>query len=122
MLISRFREAQYLAALELKNALIREYMEETQIKVKPLDIIGIRFNMHDWYIAFRAEYVSGDPSSDNEENSDVLWVDVKEALDRDDVSQLTKKLILSAIPSNKGLSYEEHEGNNKYAPYSLYCI
>ncbi len=33
-----------------QDALIREYMEETKVTVKPLDIIGIRFNMHDWYI------------------------------------------------------------------------
>ena len=39
-----------------QEALVREYMEETQIEVKPMDIIGVRFNMHDWYIAFRAEY------------------------------------------------------------------
>ena len=65
-----------------QDALIREYMEETKVTVKPLDIIGIRFNMHDWYIAFRAEYVSGEASSDHEENSEVLWVDVEEALVR----------------------------------------
>lgn len=55
-----------------------------------MDIIGVRFNMHDWYIAFRAEYVSGEASSDYDENSEVLWIDVNEALSRDDVPELTK--------------------------------
>ena len=73
-----------------QEALVREYMEETQIEVKPMDIIGVRFNMHDWYIAFRAEYVSGEASSDYDENSEVLWIDVNEALSRDDVPELTK--------------------------------
>ena len=41
-----------------QQALIREYMEETRIEIKPTSIIGIRFNMHDWYIAFKAEYIS----------------------------------------------------------------
>lgn len=105
-----------------QEALVREYMEETKVKVKPMNIIGIRFNMHDWYIAFRAEYVSGEASSDNDENSEVLWIDVNEALARDDVPELTKKLIQSAISKEKGLNYTEYQGNTKHSPYSLYCV
>ena len=52
-------------------------MEETNIEVEPQNIIGIRFNMHDWYIVFYAEYISGEAQSDNDENSEVLWMDVK---------------------------------------------
>ena len=103
-----------------QDALIREFMEETHITVKPLNIIGIRFNMKDWYIAFRAEYVSGEAYSDNDENSEVLWVDVQEALQRDDVPDLTKKLIQSAISKKKGLEYSEYQGSTKHAPNSLY--
>ncbi|MBQ8344403.1 MAG: NUDIX hydrolase [Clostridia bacterium] len=105
-----------------QDALVREYIEETQIKIKPVNIIGIRFNMHDWYIAFRAEYISGEASSDNDENSEVLWIDIDEALSRDDVPELTKKLILSAISKNSGLTYTDYQGSTKYAPYSLYCL
>lgn len=103
-----------------QDALIREFMEETHITVKPLNIIGIRFNMKDWYIAFSAEYVSGEAYSDNDENSEVLWVDVQEALQRDDVPDLTKKLIQSAISKKKGLEYSEYQGSTKHAPNSLY--
>ena len=105
-----------------EEALVREYMEETQIKVKPKDIIGIRFNMHDWYIAFSAEYVSGEASSDKDENSEVLWIDVSEALSRDDVPELTKILIQSAISKENGLIYKDYRGSTKHAPYSLYCV
>ncbi len=105
-----------------QEALVREYMEETKVTVKPLDIIGIRFNMHDWYIAFRAEYVSGEATSDHEENSEVLWVDVEDALTRDDVPELTKKLIESAMKKEVGLHYEEYNGSTKHGPYSLYCL
>jgi ADP-ribose pyrophosphatase YjhB (NUDIX family) len=105
-----------------QEALVREYMEETKIKVKPKDIIGIRFNMHDWYIAFSAEYVSGEATSDNDENSEVLWIDVKEALSRDDVPELTKILMQSAISKNSGLIYTDYQGSTKHAPYSLYCL
>lgn len=105
-----------------QDALVREYMEETKVTVKPLDIIGIRFNMHDWYIAFRAEYVSGEATSDHEENSEVLWIDVEEALAREDVPELTKKLIESAVKQEAGLHKEEYNGSTKHGAYSLYCL
>ena len=105
-----------------QQALIREYMEETRIEIKPTNIIGIRFNMHDWYIAFRAEYVSGEATSDNDENSEVLWMDIETVLSRDDVPELTKILIQSAISKENGLMYKEYQGSIKHSPYSLYCI
>lgn len=104
-----------------QDALRREYMEETHIVIEPTELIGIRFNMHDWYIVFKAEYVSGEPVSDGDENSEVLWIDVNEALAREDVPELTKKLIASAMRDNSGLHYEDYTGSTKHAPYSLYC-
>lgn len=55
-----------------QEAVKREYLEETNIIVEPKNIIGIRFNAHDWYIAFQADYISGEPTSDHDENSEVL--------------------------------------------------
>lgn len=104
-----------------QQALVREFLEETNVTVAPKDIIGIRFNMHDWYIAFRAEYVSGEARSDNAENSEVVWLGIPEALARDDVPELTKCLIKSAASGDPGLAYREYAANTKYAPYSLYC-
>ena len=105
-----------------QDALVREYKEEANITVKPCDIIAVRFNMHDWYIAFRAEYISGDASSDNDENDEVIWLDVEEALTREDVPDLTKKLIKSAVANINGLKHTDYEGSTKHAPYSLYCL
>lgn len=101
-------------------ALKREYMEETNVEVEPKDIIGIRFNMHDWYVVFRAEYVSGEAKSDHDENSEVLWIDVEEALAREDVPELTKKCIECAISGKTGFHFEDYVGSMKHAPYSLY--
>lgn len=105
-----------------QDALKREFMEETNILVEPVEIIGIRFNMKDWYIAFKAEYVSGEAASDNDENSEVVWMDVKEALAREDVPELTKKLVEAAASEKGGLMYKEYVANTKNAPYSLYCV
>ena len=105
-----------------QQALKREFLEETGVQVEPGEIIGIRFNMKDWYIAFRVEYIFGEPVSDHRENSQVLWLAVEEALTREDVPELTKKLIASAASGVPGLRYEAYEANTRHAPYSLYCL
>ena len=106
-----------------QDALKREFMEEAKIEIEPLDIIGIRFNMHDWYVAFRAEYISGAPMSDHNENSEVIWINTAEALSRDDVPALTKSLIACALMEKDGLYlHKDYEEKIKYAPYSLFCI
>jgi len=105
-----------------QEALRREYLEETSIVVEPKQVIGIRFNQKDWYVAFAAEYVSGTASSDHDENSEVLWLDVDEALTRDDVPDLTKKLIQCALKSEHGFVNIPYDGTRKYGEYSFYGI
>ena len=100
-----------------QDAVVREFKEETNITIKPNKIIGIRFNMHDWYVAFSAEYISGIAQSDNEENSEVIWLDIDEALKSDEVPNLTKSLIKCALSGN-GLEQLDYEGSN--APNSLF--
>lgn len=104
-----------------QDALKREYMEEVHIVIEPVSIVGIRFNMHDWYIAFRAEYISGEAQSDHNENSEVMWMEIEEALNREDVPELTKKLIQSALSENSGLAYKEYN-STQHTPCSLYCL
>ena len=83
-----------------EQAVKREFLEETGVVIEPKNIIAVRFNLKDWYVAFSADYVSGREHSDNDENSEVLWLDVDEALNRSDVPELTKKLIEAAININ----------------------
>lgn len=99
-----------------RDALIREYLEETGVLIEPKELIGMRFNARDWYAAFRAEYVSGEAHSDNDENSETVWLAVEEALTRDDVPDLTKKLIECA--AHRGFSEIPYIGKNP--PYELY--
>ena len=102
-----------------QEAVMREVMEETGIQVRPKEIIGIRFNQKDWYVAFLAEYISGDAVSDGMENSEVIWMDIEEALGREDVADLTKKLIECAVSGNY-LSQIPYDGTTKYGPYTFY--
>lgn len=105
-----------------QQALKREFLEETGIEVEPEELIGVRFNTRDWYIAFRARYVSGTARSDHNENSEVLWVGVSDALERDDVPYLSKLLIKSALSAEKGLTLDTSYESPANNPSSLYCL
>lgn len=94
-----------------EDAVCRELMEETGIKVKVNKLIAVRFNEKDWYAAFSAEYLSGEPVPDYDEISEVLWLDIDEALNRDDVPSLSKELILCAL-SDKGFTCTDYTGSS----------
>lgn len=103
-----------------QDAVKREVFEETGITVEPKNIIGIRFNEKDWYVAFSAEYVSGEATSDRDENDAVVWMDIAEALEREDVPDLTKQLIRCAMEAEKGLRSLPYAG--KARPGFLYGV
>ena len=103
-----------------QDAVKREIFEETKIVAEPKHIIGIRFNDKDWYVAFSAEYVSGEASSDGDENDAVVWMDIPEALEREDVPMLTKQLIRCALKEENGLVQIPYVSKNR--PGFLYGI
>lgn len=106
-----------------QDAVKRELFEETGITVEPLDIVGVRFNLKDWYVVFTAKYVSGESKSDGDENSEVVWNDINDAVTRDDVPDLTKKILLGVINSkNNAFKNISYEGNTKNGAYSLYGL
>ena len=80
-----------------EETLIREYLEETGVRVKAGRLLGIRFSAKDWYAVFAAEYVEGEARSDGDENSEVVWLDVGEALKDETVPGLTKTMIEQAL-------------------------
>ena len=77
--------------------MVREYLEETGVTVKPSRLLGIRFNEKDWYAVFAVTYVEGEARSDGDENSEVIWMDIDEALKNETVPGLTKVMIECAI-------------------------
>ena len=86
-----------------EETLVREYLEETGVTVKAGKLLGIRFSARDWYAVFAAEYVAGEARSDGDENSEVVWMDVAEALQDETVPGLTKTMIECAL---KGDGFE----------------
>ena len=105
-----------------QDAVVREFFEETKITVEPTHIIAMRFNSHDWYIAFSAEYVSGEAETDHDENDLVVWMDTQEALTRTDVPELTKELLRSACSNQAGLVPIPYEGNSKHGKGYLFGL
>ena len=101
-----------------QDAVKREFLEETGVVIEPEALIGVRFNSHDWYVVFRAAYVSGEAHSDGEENSEVVWMEPQEALSRDDVPELTKIMIRKAFQPGAWASVPFQSSHN---PCSLYC-
>lgn len=99
----------------------REIFEETGVKAKPQGIVGVRFNLKDWYVVFAAEYISGAAHSDGDENSEAVWIAMDEALGRDDVPDLTKKLIAAYMDGGFKLKDTAFKSREDHGTYSLYC-
>lgn len=104
-----------------EDAVRREVMEETGVTVEPEGVIGVRFNHKDWYVAFRCRYVSGEARSDQDENSEAIWMDVDAALSSEELPDLTRKLI--ACAASGGIMQKiDYDGTTKYGPYSFYGV
>ena len=75
------------------SALEREIFEETGIVAKAKDLIAIRFSKADWWAIFLADYVSGEPVPDGKEISEAFFIDIEEAISRDDLTYTTKEIL-----------------------------
>lgn len=110
----------YIRSGELpEDACEREVLEETGVTVKAEKLIGVRFSGKDWYCVFTAGYVSGEPRSDHEENSEALWVDADKIPDMDDVPDLTKVMIAKAI-ADRGFEKTPYTPRDKTRIQTLY--
>lgn len=75
------------------EAAVREVFEETGVNIKPIGMLGIRCEAKCWYMIILADYLSGEPHTDNAENSEALFMNVYEALNHPSVTNTAKKLI-----------------------------
>jgi ADP-ribose pyrophosphatase YjhB (NUDIX family) len=84
----------YLTEGEMPNeALEREILEETGIRASTNNLIAIRFSRKDWWAIFTADYISGEPITDGNENSEALFLDIDRTLLRDDLTYTTKEIL-----------------------------
>ena len=104
-----------------EEAAVREVLEETSIVAEVKRMVGIRCERNNWYMLLEMKYVEGIPTSDMQENSEVLFCEISDALTRDDCTEMTKVALrkimdTSANYFHSDIEYKEHKGEN----YTLY--
>lgn len=88
----------YLKDGELpEEAAVREIFEETGVKIFPIGMIAIRCRCNEWYMVFKADYVSGEPQANPEENDEAVFMDIDKALSNPLVTDTAKTLIQAAM-------------------------
>ncbi len=106
-----------------EQAVIREVLEETGIITKVNSLLGVRFTQKDWYAIFKLDYISGEPTSDNNENDFAVFIDLKEALIRDDVTELTKLIIDSILNNTNSILLNDYFPTSKTRKeYTIYGL
>lgn len=104
-----------------EEAAQREVLEETHVVANVEAMLGIRCGRKGWYALMLMDYVEGEPVSDGNENSEALFMKVEEALEREDVTHMTKVALEAMLSKDKSLLYSDEvykqvRGND----YSLY--
>lgn len=77
-----------------EQAAVREVWEETGVEAQICSLLAMRFSPADWYAIFRLDYRGGEPRSDQKENSEAAFFGWEEALARDDLTPLSRELLL----------------------------
>ncbi len=71
----------------------REIFEETGVTAKAKSIIAVQFKPQQWCAVFLMEYISGTPKSDEHENSEVLLLTPHEAINRNDITNMSREIL-----------------------------
>lgn len=113
----------YVQEGEIPNYSVeREIFEETKVKSQANKLVAMRFRNNNWWAIFSMSYLSGIPESDGYENSEAIFLDVNEALNRDDVTQASKEAI-KAVLFGQGLNESRwcppEFSNKEYKYYGL---
>ncbi len=105
------------------KAVEREIFEETGIEAKAKSIIAMQFKPNQWCVVFEMEYVSGTPKSDNYENSEVLLLTVKEAIKRNDITNMSREVLTAYISDKSKLQKSDYipssSNENEYVIFGI---
>lgn len=99
----------YVKLNELPTAAVeREIFEETGVSCKAKDLYSMQFKSEQWCAVFTTTYVSGEPKSDGYENSEVLLLSVDEALAREDLTNMSRKILVAYKENKNGLTKSDY--------------
>lgn len=94
------------------KAIEREILEETGIICKAKHLYAMQFKNEQWLAVFTMEYISGEPESDGYENSEVLLLSVDEALNRDDLTNMSREILKTYKKNKNGLVKSNYIANS----------
>ena len=79
------------------DAVKREIFEETGVAASADSVFAVQFRAEQWIIVFRMDYISGEPHSDGYENSEVLLLTPEEAVNRGDITNMSRAILKAYI-------------------------
>ena len=79
------------------RAVEREIWEETRITARAKAVLSLQFKPEQWCVAFLMEEASGTPISDGYENSEVLLLTAQEAVEREDITNLSREILTAYL-------------------------
>ena len=71
----------------------REIFEETGVCAHADSLLAMQFKDDQWCAVFRMEYLEGKPHSDGHENSEVLLLPPEEAVERPDITNMSRAIL-----------------------------
>ena len=83
-------------------AIEREVLEETGVVVRTKSLLSMQFKSNQWCAVFVLEYVSGTPKSDHYENSEVLLLSPEDAIEREDITNMSRELLKIYLKNKNG--------------------
>ena len=89
-------------------AIEREIFEETSVYCKAKDLFSMQFKSEQWCAVFTMEYKSGTPISDGYENSEILLLRIDEALEHDDLTNMSREILKAYKNNINGLAKSDY--------------
>ena len=83
--------------------------------MKAQELLAVRFTVQEVWCIFRAEYVEGEPTSDNGENEEALFMSVQDVLASDEVVDTTKEIVKTALSETKEMLRKSDFVNAKFS-------
>ena len=103
-------------------AVEREIFEETGVCAHADSLLAMQFKDDQWCAVFRMEYVEGKPHSDGHENSEVLLLPPEEAVERPDITNMSRAILKAYLKDGgEGLMRSDYiSPSSDAAHYTLF--
>ena len=93
------------------TAVEREIFEETGVVCKTKELYAMQFKSEQWCAVFMMEYILGEPVSDGYENSEIALLSADEALELDDLTNMSREILKAYKEKKTGLTKSDYIAN-----------